>query len=278
MKPLMVNDPRHGTNAGYIQHCLQKIPSCAPCRAAHTAYRRNANLRRRRQRTPHLHIDATGTQRRIRALMRIGWRYRDLEHWLGVGKCLHNLNRSDTRSVHVDSARRVATVYNALSMTPGPSVKTRRLAEAWGWPSPLAWDDDAIDDPKARPAGMQKTTYRRRTDVDEAAVIRAVRNGRRDEELMRTLTKAERAEVVRRMRATQWSDRRIEEHTGIRADRFGQPVRPAAPKVDVPADDPAEQERRRLELAADLAARSTRTPEPVQFAKKGLTLAERSAA
>ncbi|MFC5268432.1 hypothetical protein ACFPJ1_40535 [Kribbella qitaiheensis] len=272
------DDPRHGTNAGYTAHMKLRVPSCAPCRAAHSAYRRGAKQRRRGPRSIYCHIDATGTQRRIRALMRIGWRYRDLENWLGVGKTLHNLNLASTKSVHVDSAKRVVAVYNALSMTPGPSEKTRRLAEAWGWPSPLAWDDDTIDDPKARPLGMQKQTYRSRNEIDEAMVIRAVRDGRRDEQIITTLTKAERAEVVRRMRAAGWSEGRIEEHTGIRADRYSHPVRPPAPPIAVPADDPAEQERRRQELAAELTQRSTRAPETVQFAKKGLVMAQRSAA
>lgn len=212
------DDPRHGTNAGYIQHCLQAVPSCPPCRAAHSAYKRAARKRRALQQVDRFHTDATGTRRRIQSLIRMGWRYRDMDLWLSnEGATTHNLNRSDTRVVHVDTAKRVIEMYDALAMRTGPSVRNRKLAEKWGWPGPLAWDDDTIDNPAARPIGIGTDRPRAKTDVDQAVVLRKMLG---DETRDIRLTKAERAEVCRRLRNDGWSDARIEEHTGLKVDRY----------------------------------------------------------
>ena len=51
--------------------------------------------------------------------------------------------------VTLDAHDRIADAYDELSMRQGPSVRNRRL----GYPPPLAWDDETIDDPRARPKG-----------------------------------------------------------------------------------------------------------------------------
>ncbi len=94
------------------------------------------------------HIPAAGTIRRIQALRRIGWTCDDIGARLGISaQATHGiLNR---KRVSRDMAARVADVYDALSMVPGPSRILAKRAEARGALPPLAWDDDTIDDPAA---------------------------------------------------------------------------------------------------------------------------------
>lgn len=163
--------------------------------------------------TPGQFVSGVGTRRRIRALLAIGWSHREMRARSRVLTAVTLNQKGDmvTRSMH----ERVAALYNELSMTPGPSDRTRARAAALGYASPLAWDDDAIDDPKARPAGVRGSGRPHRHEVDEVAVLRAMRGDRTI-----NLTKAERAEVSRRLRADGWSFARIEAHTGLKADRY----------------------------------------------------------
>jgi lambda repressor-like predicted transcriptional regulator len=100
---------------------------------------------------PGAYLPAAGTIRRVRALQAIGWPLDQLAARLGVHT--QSLSRMCTKAneVTVERARAVLDLYDELSMTPGPSEKTRRRAEREGWAPPLAWDDDEIDDPKAAP-------------------------------------------------------------------------------------------------------------------------------
>src|SRR5205085_11515119 len=125
-----------------------RMPTCQPCRDAQAAWQRAYEIRRYIN-GPML-IDPTGTVRRIRALAALGWPLDELGARLGMTG--RNLARVPLQArVHRDTAAKVAVLYNELSMTPGPSPRSRRLAKAKGWPPPLAWDDETIDDPKARP-------------------------------------------------------------------------------------------------------------------------------
>lgn len=212
------DDPRHGTTRGYNAGCHD---SC--CRAAIAHYMREGRaLRSKGGRT----IPAIGAQRRIRALMRLGWTSKDIAHAAGwanrnqVDRILNGQKGKPTSYLERATDQATRTAYDKLSMrlpamTPG-RARTRALATRRAWPSCLAWDDETIDDPNARPAGMQKKqTCRHRDEIDEVAVIRAARGDRSI-----TLTKAERAEVSRRLREAGWSFARIEEHTGLKADRY----------------------------------------------------------
>ena len=97
-------------------------------------------------------INAVGTVRRLRALVAIGHNQAEIarqmgahESWVSrlVGEYGHHVNSA--------TVARVIQVYNELSMIPGLSDRARRHARECGWASPLAWDEDAIDDPDARP-------------------------------------------------------------------------------------------------------------------------------
>lgn len=93
-------------------------------------------------------VPAVGTTRRVQALMAIGWRKPDLAAAGIPSAQLVTRARS-----HVTAAtwRQVREVYDRLSMTPGPSAPARARATRRGYPPPLAWDDNAIDDPRATP-------------------------------------------------------------------------------------------------------------------------------
>lgn len=143
--------PECGTpgRAGTDRHRREGTPSCQPCRnSAAASARRYRSLRRR---LGHRRIDATGTRRRLRALAALGWPMRDLSVELGWEP---TRAQKLTAAGHVwaDTAADVRLLYDRLSMTPGPSLKTRRRAEAAGWLPPLAWDDDCLDDPGYVPA------------------------------------------------------------------------------------------------------------------------------
>lgn len=95
-------------------------------------------------------VDATGTMRRIRALVAIGWpiahlapRFRMYETALG------NIARGQLTHVRATTADIVALEYRTLSRIPGPSQRARNEARKKGWHGPAAWDD--IDNPGEQP-------------------------------------------------------------------------------------------------------------------------------
>lgn len=101
--------------------------------------------------TPWRPVDATGSTRRIHALMAIGHYAYDIAAACDVDKSVivHLVNQQLT-NVRADTADRIRAGYEALYAKPGASVRNRRRAEREGWPSPIAWDGN-IDDPTAQP-------------------------------------------------------------------------------------------------------------------------------
>lgn len=92
-----------------------------------------------------------GTTRRLQALVALGYSQRHLadllsSHQSWVSKLLDN----ERNHVNAGTAQRIADLYNRISMTPGPCDRARRAAQIKGWAPPLAWDEDAIDDPRAQ--------------------------------------------------------------------------------------------------------------------------------
>lgn len=93
-------------------------------------------------------VSAVGSHRRVRALQALGWTQRELESRLGWGHRRLGviLGRS---KIAAKNAKAISDLYDQLSMTTGPSEKTRRWAKKLGFVPPLAWDD--IDDPDEIP-------------------------------------------------------------------------------------------------------------------------------
>lgn len=102
----------------------------------------------------HLLIPSAGTQRRIQALNFMGWSYPDLARESGLAP--HVFDRAQHRQrVNAGLAATVADVYDRLWRRPGPTVSTATRARRHGRHGPLAWDDETIDDPRARPDGAR---------------------------------------------------------------------------------------------------------------------------
>jgi hypothetical protein len=150
---------------------------------------RKAAYRKQRILTGKTLIEATGTQRRIQALQRLGWPYEEIADAAGLHRrtttCL--LGR---QYVTRETARRVDMAYRRLSMQVGPSIRVAIGAERKGWPPPLAWD--CIDDPAERPKGVERDRGRNVNDVDTVIVERLLLGERM------TSTRAEKEEAMRR--------------------------------------------------------------------------------
>lgn len=107
-------------------------------------------------------VDATGTRRRLQALVAIGWSQSKLGSRLGVDPT--NMSAMiRVQRIHPARARAVRALYDELWQTLPPRSghrdkiaynRSRRFAAKHGWAPPLAWDDDEIDDPTAQPAGV----------------------------------------------------------------------------------------------------------------------------
>jgi len=227
------DDPRHGTTAGFHQGCRQ-----ACCNAARARYEKEGRVLRSQGMTRI--VDATGAQRRIRALMRIGWTSTDIAKVAGwpernyVLRILNGQKGKPTRQVSRATDQAIRRAYDLLSMRTPPSsparARTRALAERRGYPSPLAWDDDVIDDPQARPVGMHDPRRGKRA-LDETLILRRMAGDR----TARTYG-AESVEVVRRLLAEGHSQRWISTHTGLKTERYMDRVRAAQAAADQQPD------------------------------------------
>lgn len=105
---------------------------------------------------PNRLVDATGTIRRLQALVAIGHPQNQLAERLGLtpgnfGRTLHTPQCTARR------AREIAALFAELETVPGPSELARKRAARLGWPLPFQWDDDAIDDPDATPESVRRT-------------------------------------------------------------------------------------------------------------------------
>jgi hypothetical protein len=108
-------------------------------------------------------VDGTGTRRRLQALVACGWTLGKLAPHVGIGRtnlCL--IIRADR--VWADTARKVEAAYDLLwnqeppqvtARDRGTATQSRQRAAAAGWVRPAYWDDDEIDDPKAKPRGVR---------------------------------------------------------------------------------------------------------------------------
>lgn len=117
-----------------------------------------------------IQVDATGTRRRIQALVVMGWSMSKIA--IRIGAAPTNIGKTmRSATVYAATARAVRDVYDELWDQAPPedthrdriaASRARSYARNNGWVSPLAWDED-IDDPSARPRGV------RRDDAEEAA-------------------------------------------------------------------------------------------------------------
>jgi transcriptional regulator with XRE-family HTH domain len=115
------------------------------------------------------HVDATGTRRRVQALVWCGWSQSKIAARLGM--FASNFAMLMTRAnVTADTARAVAALYDELWDQAPPEAtqhqkiaanRARNYARSRGWVPPVAWDDGALDDPAASPVEGWERTERR---------------------------------------------------------------------------------------------------------------------
>lgn len=110
-------------------------------------------------------VDAAGTQRRIQALVCIGWSQSRIGERIGMDP--QNFNRTiRSARVQAETARKIKALYEELWNQPqtgtdwhgkSSATRARNYAKANGWLPPLAWDDETIDDPATQPSVFEET-------------------------------------------------------------------------------------------------------------------------
>jgi hypothetical protein len=179
-------DPRHDGNPG--------IRRVRP-QTAHQVLRIRID---QANRAPHSHVGATGTRRRLQALIAVGWPHDELAARLGRSSA--GLRRSMlSDSVTAQTAQDVSALYEQLWNVRPPQSTDQRAADdarafaaERGWLPPLAWDDiDTDPDPRHHAEGVETDA-----GLDEIAIERALAG---DDVRLEHLTPAEQEEVVRRL-------------------------------------------------------------------------------
>ncbi len=191
------DDPRHGTIAGY-----NRIPcreTC--CKKAMAKYKANRELDLIAGKVRI--VPAIGTQRRLQALAVLGWSNASVARRMGMHPEHMPRLIANAVTINAKTAERATAVYRELSMRiPVGTTRqekqsitcARTRANRNGWLPPLAWDDETIDDPGARP--RHKVKAPRKTDLDPVVVERFL-----DGDYHLATTYAEKREI-----AKQWAD------------------------------------------------------------------------
>lgn len=153
-----------------------------------------------------------GAHRRVAALVFMGWSLDDIAAMTGADAAALLFRPHLWQQVNRDVHESVARVFARLEMTPGPCDETRRWARRAGYVSPLAWDEDQLDDPEAAPNVTGEPSED--DSVDHAAVVRRMQGERV------RVNRAEAAAVVARLRRHGLTDRQIYLLTRIKVDRY----------------------------------------------------------
>jgi hypothetical protein len=116
--------------------------------------------RKNRQGTRIETVDATGSQRRLQALVTLGFSLNWLASYAGYGRSYFKAVLA-TDKIALTTANVVTDLYERLwNKQPLPETRAqkqsvthaKRVAKENGWLPPMAWDDDQIDNPKYRAA------------------------------------------------------------------------------------------------------------------------------
>lgn len=128
-------------------------------------------------------VTAVGARRRLQALVAIGYSQTDLAEQLHLhrGTLAHWCY-----DVPPHKWRAVAALFTRLQLVPGTSQRARAHARKRGWPPPLAWDEETIDDETATPVGIPPKNYRQWNRIPEdfvELVLDAREHGKSDVEI-----------------------------------------------------------------------------------------------
>lgn len=110
-------------------------------------------------------VDSIGTRRRVLSLMALGWSTAAISREAGYKSKngVHSLISKDR--VQASSRDRMADLFDRLSVRNPPesthhekvaATKARQYAALHGGVVPMAWDDDALDDPEGQPATPER--------------------------------------------------------------------------------------------------------------------------
>ena len=108
------------------------------------------------------YVDATGTHRRLEALVWLGWPLRHFDRVRGVAPCATARILTKT-TITRPTADEIAELYRTYSgLLPDPKdrhekmavTQARLRARRLGYAPPAAWDDETIDDPRVKPQGV----------------------------------------------------------------------------------------------------------------------------
>lgn len=158
---------------------------CVDCRRAAKRHKASGRL---------VMVPAVGAQRRLRALAAVGWSLPAVAAVAGVPASTLAYVRGVAVRAQPRVVAAVARAYDRLSMASAPAgsgaSQARRHAARQGWPPPLAWDDDALDDPAGCPApgwarGAESAVRAEPTDPSRVAAL--ARAGMSDAEIARAL-------------------------------------------------------------------------------------------
>jgi len=164
---MSADDPRHGTTRGFHAGCRLEC-----CRRAFARYEKAKKVRKYQGIT--WQIPAQGAQRRIQALMALGWTSLEIAEECGwthrnyVLRILSGQKGKPCTWVQRKTHQTIADAYERMCMKIPPASpfrsRDRRRALRKGYAPPLAWDD--IDNDEA-PVGHVD-----HSGVDYAAVER----------------------------------------------------------------------------------------------------------
>lgn len=97
-------------------------------------------------------VNATGSIRRVRALIAIGHDLISIAKAIGItDTALGRIINNEHERITARNAHAITALYSKWAITPGTSIRSRNRAAALGWHGPMAWDADTIDDPNAEP-------------------------------------------------------------------------------------------------------------------------------
>jgi hypothetical protein len=165
-----------------------------------------------------LGVTAVGVQRRLRALMAIGWSGVALAAELGVTPNAISETVAQHRFYsYRDRADRIVALYDRLS--PGcadPCRFTVEYARTKHWAPPMAWDDDTIDDQRVKAQGTEHESPVGR-DEFVAELLRQAHMGRSWGEMLERFRVNPVALERRLLRAGRWVE--VSTAFGIREAR-----------------------------------------------------------
>lgn len=164
-------------------------------------------------------IPTLGAQRRVLALMRLGWRHSDMERIGGIDTA--HFARATYPTTTARKWRLIANLYDELQMKLGPSSKTAAAARTRRLAPPLAWNN--IDDPNETPVRNPHENARGLDVIDRAVVSRLLAGER-----VPTSTKAEKEEAMRRWLEQGRPARQLARMHGWNDGRYNPRQEPAA--------------------------------------------------